>query len=79
MYKKIYVIQRISSGIAECPTLFIDEARADVFFIKLVNEVHDKAFLTEREASEFLRELDCNPEDIYYWVQEVGKMKKEKV
>ena len=51
---KIYVIQEITEGIAECPILFKNEKLADDFYIKLVNESFNKDFKTEVEASDFL-------------------------
>ena len=79
MNKKIYIIQRVSSGIAECPILFINEQMADKFFVDLINEVHNATFSTIKEASKFLSDLDCNPEDIYYWSTKVEETLKQKV
>ncbi len=66
---KIYIIQEVTEGVAECPSLFIDETLADEFYIKLVNEVFDEDFKTE-EASDFLREED-SLYDIHYWVSKI--------
>ena len=66
---KIYIIQEITEGVAECPILFTDEEKADEHYIKLVNEVFDKNFKNEKDASDFLRE-DESLIDIHYWVSE---------
>lgn len=70
MDKQIYIIQEVVEGVANCPILMTDEEKADKHYIDLVNEVHDKDFKTEKEASDFLRESQTM-HDIYYWIQEI--------
>lgn len=69
---KIYVIQEINEGVAECPLLFTDEALANDYYIKLVNKVFNKNFKTEEKASDFLRENESF-HDIHYWIQTIIK------
>jgi len=65
---KIYIIQQIIKGISECPDLFIDEKKADKFYIDLVNEEFNKNFKTIEETSDFLREKCDYSLDLHYWV-----------
>lgn len=67
---EIYIIQEITESVAECPVLFIDETLADQHYIKLVNEVFDKDFKNEKEASDFLRKNESF-KDIHYWVTKI--------
>lgn len=75
---KLYVVQELIQGIAECPLIFTDEAKSDKHFLSLVNENYDQEFTEVEEAVNFLSENDYDIE-IKYWVTDIKNKIKENV
>ena len=70
---KIFVIQEIESGIADCPKLFMNEKKADKYYVALVNELYDQKFKYMEKAYEYVRELESPEHDVFYWETIVDK------
>ena len=73
--KKIFIVQEIIDGIAECPKLFINEKESDLYYLKLISENYGEEFDNVIEGESFLEENgDCS-HDIRYWVSNIEKGK----
>ena len=68
--ERIYIIQEIISGVAECPTVLLDEKEADKFYLNLVYKVYGRKFKKTNKAAKFVRKEDEAGNDhlILYWV-----------
>ncbi len=64
---KIYVIQEIIDGIADCPKLFTDEKKSDKYYVALVNDVYEQKFNCAEKAQKYVGELESPEHDVFYW------------